>query len=157
MDLVIQKTTELGVSEVFPVITERSQLSRTRKTSRWRKIAEDATRQSGRISIPEIHEVTPFPALLSDDAICNPNLRGRKGIIFWEEGGISLHKTQAMVKGCTSVILAIGPEGGFARKEVQDAEANGFLVASLGKRILRAETAAIIATALIQFVLGGLD
>jgi 16S rRNA (uracil1498-N3)-methyltransferase len=157
MDLVIQKTTELGVKEIIPVITGRSQLRETRKTSRWRKIAEDAARQSGRTSVPVIREVIPFPAFLSEDSIYRSNFNDHRGLIFWEEGGTNLTEIQATLKGCMSIMLAIGPEGGFAGEEVQNAEARGFLVASLGKRILRAETAAIIATALMQFTLGGLD
>src|SRR5512134_1894248 len=55
MDLVVQKTTELGIGELLPVITERSQVRETRKTDRWRKIAEEAARQSGRTVVPSIH------------------------------------------------------------------------------------------------------
>src|SRR3972149_5409523 len=60
MDMVIQKTTELGVKEIMPVITERSQAKETRKVSRWRKIAEEASRQCGRSIIPFVHEPVEF-------------------------------------------------------------------------------------------------
>ena len=69
MDLVIQKTTELGVKEIIPAITERSQVRHTRKTDRWRKIAEEASRQSGRAMIPVVHEPIEFKSLLAQDVI----------------------------------------------------------------------------------------
>src|SRR4030042_4477108 len=65
MDWVIQKTTELGVREIIPVITERSQVRETRKVARWRKIAEEASRQSGRSIIPVIHEPVEFKEFFS--------------------------------------------------------------------------------------------
>lgn len=160
MELVIQKTTELGVREIAPVITERSQIKETRKFPRWRKIAEEASRQSGRTALPVIHEPMPFDDLfLSSSAFPLPPRP--KGIIFWEENGLPLK--EAVLKIPLSPIppfadspffIAIGPEGGFAKKEVDIAESRGLIVASLGKRTLRAETAAIAATALVQHLLG---
>ncbi len=85
MDFVIQKTTELGVSAIIPVITERSQLRETRKHPRWKKIAEEASRQSGRTRIPEIFETCSFK-----DIFDIPVLISGKGIIFWEQGGEKL-------------------------------------------------------------------
>ncbi len=64
MDLVIQKTTELGVKEIIPVVTERSQLRETSKITRWRRIAEEASRQSGRSLIPVIHELVELKKFL---------------------------------------------------------------------------------------------
>ena len=85
MDLVIQKTTELGVSAIIPVITERSQLRETRKHPRWKKLAEEASRQSGRTRIPEILETCSFK-----DIFDMPVLISGKGIIFGEQGGEQL-------------------------------------------------------------------
>ena len=170
MDMVIQKTTELGVKEIMPVITERSQAKETRKVSRWRKIAEEASRQSGRTFIPTIHEPVEFNQFLGNvgklkgsGETVKRGLGEMIGIIFWEEGGLSLK--EAVHKFSSSPIhrvsdspihLLIGPEGGFTKKEVTSAEGKGFIVTSLGKRILRAETAAISAIALVQFLLGDL-
>jgi 16S rRNA (uracil1498-N3)-methyltransferase len=170
MDMVIQKTTELGVKEIIPVITERSQAKETRKVSRWRKIAEEASRQSGRTFIPTIHEPVEFNQLFGKVGKLEGSGETVKqghgemiGIIFWEEGGVSLK--EAVHKFSSSPIprfpdfpikVLIGPEGGFTKKEVTFAEGKGFIVTSLGKRILRAETAAISAIALVQFLLGDL-
>ena len=74
MDLVIQKTTELGVKEIIPAITERSQVRHTRKTDRWRKIAEEASRQSGRAMIPVVHEPIEFKSLLAQDVIARSEI-----------------------------------------------------------------------------------
>ena len=170
MDMVIQKTTELGVKEIMPVITERSQAKETRKVSRWRKIAEEASRQSGRTFIPTIYEPVEFNQFFDILGQLRGSGEAEKwrhgemiGIIFWEEGGLSLK--EAVHKFSSSPIhrvsdspihLLIGPEGGFTKKEVTFAEGKGFIVTSLGKRILRAETAAISAIALVQFLLGDL-
>ena len=87
-----------------------------------------------------------------------------KGFIFWEEGGVSLK--EAVHKICTSTILRvavspihilIGSEGGFTREEITNAENRGLIVTTLGRRILRAETAAIAAITLVQFLFGDLS
>ena len=196
MDVVIQKTTELGVKEIMPVITERSQAKETRKVSRWRKIAEEASRQSGRTFIPTIHEPVHFEDCLSSLVTRYP-LPSLNGLIFYEEGGVKISEaisslvtrhsslnpplspstSHDFTKGITPptapfnkgglggiietggkerFFVLIGPEGGFTKKEVTFAEGKGFIVTSLGKRILRAETAAISAIALVQFLLGDL-
>lgn len=164
MDLVIQKTTELGIREIIPAITERSQMRETRKIYRWKKIAEEASRQSGRTMIPVIHDPIGF-----HDAV---NLRftaydpGRlNGLIFYEEGGMKISEAVEKLKQSVigshqlkdyGLIIAIGPEGGFTRREVDTAVSKGFVASYLSKRILRAETAAITATALVQFLMGDL-
>lgn len=198
MDMVIQKATELGVKEIIPVITERSQPRKTMKVTRWRKIAEEASRQSGRNVVPIVHAPMNFNDYASSLTLHpSPHF---KGIIFYEEGGIKISEAVEMIRsslentvqdlssnnpplspftkginpptppfnkeglgGITekgdnvgNVSVIIGPEGGFTRKEVAIAEGKGFIVASLGKRILRAETAAISAITLIQFLLGDL-
>lgn len=170
MDIVIQKTTELGVKEIIPVFTERSQLRETRKIARWGKIAVEASRQSGRSVIPIIHEPVDFnlfTTYASQDSL--------QGFIFYEEGGISLKEAVLRIRiqdtgyrmqdkknraSCVvhhaslSIYIVIGPEGGFTKEEVTLAKEKGLLVTSLGKRILRAETAAISAVTLVQFLLG---
>jgi len=196
MDMVIQKTTELGVKEIMPVITERSQAKETRKVSRWRKIAEEASRQCGRTIIPLIHEPVHFEDCLSSLVTRHP-LPSLNGLIFYEEGVLKISEAISSLvtrhsslnpplspstshdftkginpppppfnKGGLGGIIEtggkgrffvlIGPEGGFTKKEVTFAEGKGFIVTSLGKRILKAETAAISAIALVQFLLGDL-
>jgi 16S rRNA (uracil1498-N3)-methyltransferase len=167
MDLVVQKTTELGVKEIIPLITERSQARQTRKVERWQKIAEEASRQSGRSVVPVIHEPKEFDQFLSSAELERKGDRETRrhgemnGFIFWEEGGMPLKEAILKVSSSplyripdSTIYFLIGPEGGFAKEEVAFAEREGFIVTSLGKRILKAETAAISAITLIQFLLG---
>jgi len=149
MDLVIQKATELGVTEIVPVITERSQIRETRKVQRWQKIGGEASRQCGRNRIPLIHEPDAFEAVIASQGI-------KRGIIFWEEEGAPFSAAVDKCKGEKKIVLCIGPEGGFSGKEIKTAEERGFSVASLGRRILRAETAAIASITMVQFLLGDL-
>ena len=168
MDVVIQKATELGVKEIIPAITERSQIRHTRKVDRWRKIAEEASKQSGRTIISVVHEPIEFNSLFT----VHHSLPIR-GFIFWEEGGMPLKEAiekitihdarytmqdkenpESCIMNPASLYLLIGPEGGFSKEEVNLAVSKGLITVSLGKRILRAETAAISAVALIQFLLG---
>lgn len=152
MDLVIQKTVELGVNEIVPVVTERSQVRETRKLQRWRKISEEAARQSGRPVIPAVHEVADF-----SEVLCSLTANEAcAGIIFWEGGGEPLHPVFGKIRGISHIDLFTGPEGGFAAREVGQAAEHGFITATLGRRILRAETAAIAAVSLSQYELGDL-
>jgi 16S rRNA (uracil1498-N3)-methyltransferase len=148
MDMVVQKTIELGVKEILPVITGRSQLRDTKKIARWRKIAEEASRQSGRSIVPVVHETVGFDNFLSaHDSI--------HGLVFYEEEGVGLTEAvSSLIPRHSSFFVLIGPEGGFTKEEIGLAKEKGMIVASLGKRILRAETAAISAVTLVQFLLG---
>jgi len=146
MDLVVQKATELGVKEIVPVITGRCQVRETRKVGRWRKIAVEAARQAGRNSVPLIRETIEFEKLGSVDPA--------EGIIFWEQGGGDFRDVLGEFKGCEKISLFTGPEGGFSETEIEAASVKGFRRATLGRRILRAETAAIAAVAIAQYVLG---
>lgn len=147
MDLVIQKATELGVKEIVPVITERSQIRETRKLQRWQKIASESSRQCRRNRIPLIHEPDAF-----ETAVVTQRLH--RGIICWEREGAPFSSVLDQCKGESIIVLCIGPEGGFSEKEVRTAEDQGFTAASLGKRILRAETAAIASLAIVQYAIG---
>jgi 16S rRNA (uracil1498-N3)-methyltransferase len=168
MDLIVRKSTELGVSKIVPVITERSQVRHTHKTGRWRKIALSASQQSGRNVVPDVEE----PILLSDflERHIPPHARGYvedikgvsidagTGIIFSEECQRgNLKKILSGMKGIKQLTLLIGPEGGFSKDEVSSAAEHGFIEASLGPRILRTETAPIAALSIIQYELGDLS
>ena len=157
MEFIIQKTTELGVNEIVPVTTERSQLRETRKGPRWNKIAEDASRQCGRTHVPRIHDLLPFRELFVPSSPYAQYTKESAGLLFWEEGGIKLTEARDVLGGCRSLMICIGPEGGFTKEEAHMAQSRGFLLTSMGNRILRAETAAIAATALVQYVWGDLD
>jgi 16S rRNA (uracil1498-N3)-methyltransferase len=167
MDMVVRMTTELGVKELIPVITERSQLRDTRKAARWRKIAEEAARQSGRSAVPVVRDPAEFKEWM-DETGHGPRGDERmrrfgelKGFIFWEDNSLSLNDAIKEISSSPAqrftsgpIYLLIGTEGGFSPEEVALARRKGLQVISLGKRILRAETAAISAVALVQFLLG---
>lgn len=151
MDFIIQKTTELGVKTISPIITERSEVRETAKLERWRKIAISASQQSGREKIPEIEEPVTFEDFLKK------NVYYHLGIIFSEEEkNQNLKKALKGFEGSTTITLLIGPEGGFSPAELTLAIERGFIPASLGPRILRTETAAITAISIIQYELGDL-
>ncbi|BCB97182.1 ribosomal RNA small subunit methyltransferase E [Dissulfurispira thermophila] len=166
MNLVIQKTTELGVKEIIPLITERCIVRETRKVKRWQKIAEEAAEQCGRTMIPTVHEPIQFNELFKGEVYSKFEVVERWGIgkmngfIFWEKGGISLKEAVLKISPShlhpftsSSIHLFVGPEGGFTAEEVRQSEDYGLIRTSLGKRILRAETAAIVSVALVQNII----
>jgi 16S rRNA (uracil1498-N3)-methyltransferase len=153
MDLVVQKATELWVSEIVPVVTERSQIRGTRKTERWRKIAIEASRQCGRAAPPAVHDPQGFSDCLESLRRGSGGLRMR-GYIFCEVGGEDLGRS--VPGGGGDVIAAVGPEGGFTEDEVFKAREAGLKLVTLGGPVLRAETAAISGVALLQYLLGNI-
>ncbi|MCX7981520.1 MAG: 16S rRNA (uracil(1498)-N(3))-methyltransferase [Syntrophales bacterium] len=156
MDLVVQKVTELGVKEIIPIITRRS-VSRPKdnemekKVARWRKIAQEATRQSGRTVVPIIYPPLEFTAFLDRGY---PS--GYLPVILWEEGGEPLEKIVQLSHSryFPGAMIVVGPEGGFDCDEVQQAKGKGFVPLWLGAHVLRAETAAIVICTLIQYTIG---
>ncbi len=158
MDLVIQKCTELGVSGVFPVNTERSQPSGSpeqwrKKQKRWQRIVESSCKQCGRNRLMAVNPVTDLNSVLAkprDDTIRELKL------VFWEEEQSSFLRDLSLQAEADRVSILLGPEGGFSHSEIEAAQKNGFRVLSLGKRILRAETATISAVAVLQYLLGNL-
>jgi len=152
MDLVVQKATELGVARLVPVLAERSvvRLDRRqaeRRLEHWRAVAAAACEQSGRSRLPVIEA----PAGLADalalarDADCRITLSPGAAVPL-----------VSLAAGTASAVLLIGPEGGLTDAEVGRAEAAGFEARSLGPRILRTETAALAALAVLQSVGGDL-
>lgn len=150
MDLVVQKATELGVTEIVPVITERSQVRETRRLARWQKVAQEASRQSGRAYVPVIRDPVGIESVFSGRPVSG------RGILFWEKGGEMLSMVVKQFERSGKLELFTGPEGGFSEEEVRMAGEKGFLTATLGRRILRAETAAIVALGIVQYQLGDL-
>ena len=149
MDFIIEKATELGVHSIVPVVTERSQVRETNKVLRWQRIATEASKQCRRVAIPNIHDVIRF----EDTEIYSSNSGLR--LIFCEHFRSKLSDyIQSVSQPPTNVIIFIGPEGGFSEFEIHLAIERGFSPIGLGPRTLRAETAAIVALALIQHILG---
>jgi 16S rRNA (uracil1498-N3)-methyltransferase len=153
MDWVVQKATELGVARIAPVASAHAVVKlegerREGRRARWEKIAAEAARQSGRADVPEIAEVRDVGVALA----LAPGWR----VLFHEaERGTSLRKVLPADRPA-EVTVAVGPEGGFSADEVAAARAAGYAVCGLGPRILRAETAALAAVALIGYALGDL-
>ena len=153
MDILIQKAAELGVSKVIPVITERTivKFSEGRissKEKRWQSIAKEASQQSGRWDVPEIAPITDFKYIFEKTGKVD------SGLILWE--GERENRLKTVLKrykndGIKRISVFIGPEGGFAEKEIALAKENGFISVSMGDLILRAETAAIIIMGIIQY------
>lgn len=145
MDLIVQKAVEVGVNAIVPVFTGRcvsrpDEKSLQKKVQRWQKIALEAAKQSGRGCVPRI-----FSALNLKDAVSFAK-NSDEIILFYENDGESL--SEAMKPNLNSVSVFVGPEGGFEASEVAEVKNSGGKVCSLGKRILRTETAAIVSVAL---------
>jgi len=160
MDLIIQKSTELGVRSIVPLVTEHSQVRYAEKVERWRKIALSASQQSGRDRIPDIYELIDFEKFIAGEfSLLEKGHEGKlplQGLIFSEgENDRNLKQVLYEIKNATHrILLLIGPEGGFSKEEVTAAIDNGFVEVSLGPRILRTETAALAALSMIQYELG---
>ena len=152
MDLVVQKATELGVSLIQPVLTERSvvRLDKERSTARlqhWQNIVISACEQCGRSIVPEVREPMELAAAL---ASLEP---GTTGLMLDPDGDTSLAGLPA---DCRRIALAIGPEGGFTENERMTMMQAGFGRLRLGPRILRTETAPLAALSILQYARGDL-
>jgi 16S rRNA (uracil1498-N3)-methyltransferase len=153
---VIQKTTELGVSEIVPLLTERvvphvSQDHIATKVGRWEKLAREACKQSGRATVPNLWPPTPLQTFFTSFQSAGLKL------VLWEgDHRRALRTVLAASEPVASVAVVVGPEGGLTAQEVARGEAYGFLTVGLGNRILRTETAGLIAVALLQYQFGDL-
>lgn len=150
---IIQKSVELGVFEITPVLTKRS-VSRpddkqaAKKQIRYNKIALEAAQQSGRGIIPRVHKMTAFKEAVES---CTADLK----IIFYEGGGEPLKSI--INNDIKSIAVFIGPEGGFEKEEVDAVLNSGGIRATLGKRILRTQTAPAAALSAIMLLTGNLE
>jgi 16S rRNA (uracil1498-N3)-methyltransferase len=172
MELIIQKTTELGVSIILPFQSEKSislneREAKQKKAHRWQHIAVKAVQQSRRAKIPYVGACRPFPEVLGD---CRED--GMKILLGEKEGGNlrDVLKKYFLLnppfeKGGeggfeayhrSKVYVMVGPEGGFTEGEVRLAKKEGFIPVKLGQRILRTETAAITIVGILQYELGDL-
>jgi len=153
MEMMIQKTTELGVTAVYPFIARRS-VVRPRaekwdtRGKRWQDIAVAASKQSDRARPPDVMPVQSFEELLQ-----NPARAQTLKLILWEEEQERGLKStlRSLLPGSKGVLALVGPEGGFAREEILRAGEAGFIPVSLGPQTLRAETAAIAVTAIMHY------
>lgn len=153
---VIQKTTELGVTELVPLLTERvvPRLSAHHlgtKRARWEKLAREACKQCGRAAVPS------FSAPMSLDTFCMTFQQADLKLVLWEgEERRRLRTVLAASGQIASAAIIVGPEGGLTPEEVARGESYGFLATGLGERILRTETAGMAVVALLQYHFGDL-
>jgi 16S rRNA (uracil1498-N3)-methyltransferase len=152
MDFVVEKVTELGAAAILPLYSERTIVSDAGQTKldRWRRLAKSAAAQCGRDRIPEIAEPQKLENLLesfsSYDTVLFP----------WElaEPGPLRDVLPGLLENARRVLVVVGPEGGFSHAEAEAAQRAGAQLISLGSRILRTETAALVTVAMLNYVSG---
>ena len=154
LDYVVQKAVELGVTEIVPVLSSRcvsrpDAKSYAKKRERLQKIADEAAKQSGRGICPKIHNMISF------NECCSKLCDYQKSIVFYELGGEPL--TRIIDKDIKNVAVLIGSEGGFSVDEIDLSLKSGAVAATLGKRILRTETAPIAALTGIMLLSGNME
>jgi len=156
MEFIVQKATELGVARVIPfrstrTIPRRTEERAARRLERWRRIAAEAAEQCGRADVPEIAETLSFAEALG---AAGP---GAVKILFWEaetERSIREVLKSDEARSAKEFFLVVGPEGGLSGEEAETARQAGFITASLGRLVLRVETAALAILAILQYECG---
>jgi len=153
---VLQKCTEIGVKQFVPMETFRSIVRQksinANKIKRWKQIIQEAAEQSGRGRIPELAQTATF-----EEAITKIDDFNYKFMMHTHVKGESLRQYLKDNKKNERIALFVGPEGGFTENEVQSAIDNNIVPINLGRRILRTETAAMIASSLILYELGEME
>jgi 16S rRNA (uracil1498-N3)-methyltransferase len=160
MEFAIQKVTELGVVEILPVQTARSVVRLDedragRRGQRWRRIAEEAAKQSQRGDVPLVRDPVGLDEMIAQFG------RFELVLVPWEGAtptglGIGAALDAADAQPDTNVLVVVGPEGGLEEAEVAALQAAGGVVVTLGDTVLRTETASVVAVALAIYGLGGL-
>jgi len=150
MDYLIQKATELGVKEIVPFFSSRSvplleKSGRLKRHHRWERIAIDASKQCGRGVVPKIEPLQGYSEMLQ--SVSPDSLR----LILWEREGTNLKEVLGKSIEKKEIFFIVGPEGGFSQEEIEEANKAGFLRVTLGRRILRAETASLCFLSILQY------
>jgi 16S rRNA (uracil1498-N3)-methyltransferase len=146
-DLVIQKAVELGVTAVVPISTVRTDVklgASDKRADRWRRIALEATKQSGRARLMSVADPVSFRSVIE---------RSQGAVLFSERDGESFET----VTNQTAMTVIFGPEGGWDDAELELARSHDCRIITLGGRIMRAETAAISIAAILQHCFGDLN
>ncbi len=160
MDFVVQKAVELGATAFHPVMTERVVVRYDAKkaaarAARWQKIADEAAKQCGRRALMPVAEITELSSLLQNAEFFHTS---DTAVIFCYEGEAERSmRTALRALTARRIVLVVGPEGGFSLAEAAAVCAASAEVVSLGRLILRAETAALTALVLAQYELGNFD
>ncbi|SMB90910.1 16S rRNA (uracil1498-N3)-methyltransferase [Desulfonispora thiosulfatigenes DSM 11270] len=156
MDYIIQKCTEIGVGKIIPIITERTIVKldakkKKERKDRWQKIATEAAKQSKRVIVPEVTEILTLEELIKK--LDNTE----KTLILWEdENKTKMKEYLKKQESIENINIIIGPEGGLSEAEVNKLQEKGAIAASLGSRILRTETAGLVALTIVLYELGEL-
>ncbi len=155
MEYLIQKATELGVRRIVPFFSSRSiplldKSKRLRRIHRWEKIAIEACKQCGRVAIPKVEPPQNYSEMLG--------MAGSEALrlILREKQGQGLKEVLKEFKGGRKIFFIVGPEGGMTDEEVAEAGGLGFIPITLGKRILRSETAGLCFLSVLQYEWGDL-
>lgn len=154
MELIIQKCTELGVKSFIPVSTKYSvvnidEKNREKKIYRWQKISYEASKQSGRVIVPDVYMPVAFKEAVERIAEYDLCL-----ILYEKEKSTGLKDVLTGLEDVRNIAIFIGPEGGFSEEEIMLAMEYGARPVTLGPRILRTETAGIVACSIIMYELG---
>ena len=147
LDDVVQRLTEVGVDRIVPVHSRRSQVElderrAAKAVARWRAVALAAAKQARRAWLPQVDEVGEWDSAFSADDL---------GVVCWEESTVGLRTALSGLMQPAAVVIGIGPEGGLTADEVA---LTGLLHASLGRSVLRTETAALVAAAAVRYHYG---
>ena len=152
LDAVIRQATEMGVKRILPFISERSEQvtpeRAARRHTRWQRLAQESLKSCRRSLLPRIESPRDYAAVLPGPEVIK--------LLFWEEnlgGGLQAVLSQPRP---ASIKVLIGPEGGFSPQEAAQAQELGFQVVSLGPRLLKVPTAAVVALTLIKYAWGDL-
>jgi 16S rRNA (uracil1498-N3)-methyltransferase len=150
MDYIVEKSTELGVSKIIPLVTDRTipdwdERKKTASVERWRKIAMEAAKQCGRADIPEIDNIKSIAEIIAEAADYDLAL-----IAALDDSAV---KIKDALKGFAGgkVLIAIGPEGDFTPDEIKEAKGSGFKLVSLGSRVLKSDTAGLFVLAILDY------
>ena len=152
MDWIVQKATELGVTQITPLFTERCEVKLTgdrliKKVRHWQQVAISACEQSQRNGLPSINSPTTLQTWPAD---CSEDLK----LLLHHKAD---NRLQHLGQSATSVALCVGPEGGFSDREIDQVMHQGFQPLALGPRVLRTETAPIAAISILQAQWGDLQ
>ena len=146
-DIILRKAVELGAHSISPLLTERTvtKVDSDKKIIRWKKIAEESSKQCGRSAIPKIAN-----SIVQLETFCQQTSDSDLKLIFWEMENKKRLKDINPKTAPSSTSILIGPEGGFTQEEVETARSYGFHSLGLGPRIFRAETAPLVVLSLLQ-------
>lgn len=155
-DLIVQKATELGVSRIAPLLTEKTDVKLNgeqaeKRVERWRRISLESLKQSGRRRLVDIRPPATIAQFIDENSGSNSLL------VFSERGGVTLREALSTRSAHRPIAALVGPEGGWSDTELLLLEQRGAKAVTLGPRVLRTETAGIVALALLQHALGDLS